>query len=133
MEIIDAEGQVMGRVASIVAKLLTVGESVTVVNSEKSIVSGKPKITFTIYAERLSKGDVLHGPFYPRQSNLIFRNAIKGMLPKSPRGREALRRLKVYNDNPTGKQGKKAVKGERNLRSRYVTLKEISRSIGGKE
>ena len=129
MEIVDAEGQVMGRVASIVSKLLIVGENVIVINSEKAIVSGKPQITFTFYAERLTKGDVHHGPFPQRAPNLIFRNAVRGMLPKTPRGRDAFKRLKVYNDNPMGKQGKKLVKTGKNLKARYVTLREISKNI----
>lgn len=131
MEIINAEGQVLGRLASRVAKLLVVGTEVSVVNSEKSIVSGDRKVTFKRFSERLERGDPLHGPFYPRQPQAIFRRAVVGMLPKTARGKEALRRLKVFRGNPTGKEGKVLAKTSKELRARYVTLEEISSNIGG--
>jgi len=132
MEVINIEGEVMGRAASVVAKLLVIGESITIVNSEKCIISGKPNATINKYKKRIEIGDPLHGPYYPKNPNMMFRRAVRGMLPKNAKGREALRKLRVHNDNPLKDEGKKVVNTKRNLKSRYMTLKKLSISIGGK-
>ena len=43
--IIDGDGAVAGRLASTAAKTLLKGEDVIIVNAEKAIITGEPKIT----------------------------------------------------------------------------------------
>jgi len=45
--VVDATGQVMGRLASIIAKLLLLGYKVHVVNVEKAVLSGDPHMVST--------------------------------------------------------------------------------------
>ncbi len=98
---VDANNQVLGRLASSVAKLLMGGEAVSVVNAEKAVVIGNPKAILESYGEKRERGDPYHGPFYPKKPGLILRRSIRGMLPyKAPRGMEAFKRLKVFISVP---------------------------------
>jgi len=46
MKIYDATNQIVGRLATYVAKDLLNGEQVVVVNAEKAVLSGNPKMKF---------------------------------------------------------------------------------------
>jgi large subunit ribosomal protein L13 len=107
MIFINAENQVMGRLASKVAGTLLSGESVTVVNAGKSVVIGKPAAAVAAYKEKIARGDPYHGPFYPRHPDAIFKRVVRGMLPRqTSRGREAFKRLRVFISLPEEMQGK---------------------------
>ena len=69
--ILDAEEQVVGRLASRVAKMLLRGESVYIFNAEKALISGKPEFTMKTYENKLDRGDPYHGPFYPKTPEKI--------------------------------------------------------------
>jgi len=138
MEIyVDANEMVLGRLCSYVAKSVINGNKVFVFNAEKAIVSGNPKRIFKLYYERKKRGEPTHGPFYPKRADRILKRAIKGMLPKGPRGRQLLKNVKVYLGMPKEFEGKKITKfkkatlKESNIK-KYVTLEEISKFIGGK-
>ena len=81
MKIFDAENQILGRLSAIVAKDLLKGEKVFVVNCEKSVLSGNPKYKLSKYLEKIQKGDVKKGPFFPKTPDGIFRRTVRGMLP----------------------------------------------------
>ncbi|MEM0379554.1 MAG: 50S ribosomal protein L13 [Nanopusillaceae archaeon] len=94
---INAEGHVLGRLASHVAKLLLEGNEVHVVNSEKIVITGKWKVVLQEWKHKvLERGDWIKGPFYPKRPDRIFRRVVRGMLPKNTRGRNALKKLRVY-------------------------------------
>ena len=96
---IDASNHVLGRLASKVAKHVLCGEAVAVVNAEKAVVIGNPKAIVASYKERRDRGDPYHGPFYPRHPDRILKRTVRGMLPyKTPRGREAFKRLRVFKN-----------------------------------
>lgn len=107
----DADGQVLGRLASEIASRLRgkhkptytphvdTGDFVIVVNAEKIALTGK-KLTDKIY---------YHHSHYPgglRETSAqkmlqekpeeVLRIAVKGMLPKNSLGRAMLKKLKVY-------------------------------------
>ena len=109
--LVDAEGQVLGRLASEIARRLRgkhkpvytpymdTGDFVIVVNAEKLSLTGK-KLTDKIY---------YHYSGYPgglKQTNAgkmlkdhpekVLQNAVKGMLPKNSLGRKMLKKLKIY-------------------------------------
>lgn len=109
--VVDAEGQVLGRLASTIAARLrgkhnplftphvNMGDGVIVINAEKIILTGrkmKQKEYYrhsgyigglkTITAEKLME----------KQPEDLVRFAVKGMLPKNKLGRRLYSQLKVY-------------------------------------
>jgi large subunit ribosomal protein L13 len=138
MKIYDAENQIVGRLATVIAKELLKGEKVVVVNAEKAVLSGDPKFKKEFYLQRIQRGDPKHGPFFPRQPDGIFRRAVRGMLPwHKPKGREAFKRLKVYIGVPEEFKNKKFEKvadaDASKLKCKYITLGELSLEIDGKK
>lgn len=101
MIVIDGEGHIAGRLASLIAKRLLRGESIIVVNAEKLVITGKRERVFEQYYKRWAEWRTYYnperrGPKYPRMPDRVFKRMVRGMLPDKPKGREALRRLKVY-------------------------------------
>lgn len=138
MIVIDANKKVAGRLASVVAKLLLKGENVVVVNAEKAVVSGRPETIIKRFKELRSKGDPYKGPFYPKRPDRIFRRMVRGMLPyKKKKGKDALRRLKVYIGVPEEFSNvdfaNVDVKTADDLITHYLTLEEISLQIGARK
>jgi len=132
----DASNQVAGRLASATAKQLLKGDSVFIVNAEKAIVSGDKVYTENLYKEKQDRGDMYHGPFYPREPDKILRRIIRGMLPfHTARGREAFRRLRVYKSIPAELKGKKFEKSvaESKVGSKRMEIGEISVKLGVKK
>ena len=133
---IDASDQILGRMAAQVAKKLLKGDTIFIVNAEKTIVSGNPQVVFDIYKARISRGDPYNGPFYPNVPDKMVKRTIRGMLPKGPRGKEALKRVKVFLSVPEELQKKKFEKikeAENNLSHKFVELSEISRVVSGRK
>ena len=128
-KVIDATNAPLGRLASVVAKRLLKGEKITIINASNAIITGSPQFTKNKYQERRARGSPQHGPFFPRGTEGILRRAIRGMLPrKKASGREAFRRLIVH----LGSAGLEGESFAKEIRTRYITLKELSREIGGK-
>jgi len=98
--VIDANGKILGRLASFVAKRLLEGKRVAIINAEKAIISGNPETILEKYQKRRSiegKPKPTKGPVQPRTPDRIVWKTIRGMLPmKKAKGREALRRLRVF-------------------------------------
>ena len=138
MEIyIDATNQIAGRLASICAKEALKGKRVYVFNAEKAVISGNPKYVIEHYKEKLARGDPYKGPFYPRPPDKILKRMIRGMLPyKKPRGREALKRVKVFISVPEEYSEKKLQtfkESENKLKCKSISLGELSTLIGAKK
>lgn len=130
--IVDADGVILGRLASKVAKELLKGNQITIINTEKVVVSGNPKASVRRFFEKRKRGDPRKGPFYPKYPERIMRRVIRGMLPyKKDKGRKALKRLKVYRDSHNIK-GEKISKTSEKLRAKYTTLGEICKELGAK-
>ncbi|MFP4115881.1 MAG: 50S ribosomal protein L13 [Candidatus Aenigmatarchaeota archaeon] len=131
--IVDAEGQVMGRLSSEIAPKLLDKEEVEVINCEKAIITGDPEKTVEKYLEKKSIGTPKHGPQTSLKPEKILKDSIKGMLPMDKgRGREAIKRLEVQRGNPGEKEGKRVSKSASELTTNYITLEKLSRKIGGK-
>lgn len=109
--IIDAEGEVLGRLASKAAQVLRgkhkpsytphvdTGDYVIIVNADKIRMTGNKKaakeyITFTGYpgGQRRITAEKL----MDKKPTMPVENAIKGMLPKNTLGRQMFRKLFVY-------------------------------------
>lgn len=140
--VINAEGHVVGRLASLVAKRLLTGEEVYVINVEKAIITGKPRRVVEKYLRRVREWRTHYnpekrGPKYPKRPDKLFKRIVRGMLPyKKPRGREALKRLKVFAGVPGELRGKDSIEiaeaKMRNIRVPYITLGELCAALGGK-
>ncbi len=135
VKVIDATNTVAGRLASKVAKMALLGEKIVIVNCEKAILTGERRFWINKFVEKFNIGTPQHGPKWPRRPDTILRRMIRGMLPKNSRGKEALKRVEVYIGIPeefknTNLEKLDVEKNE--LETRFITLEELSKEIGGK-
>ncbi len=135
--IIDADGHILGRLSSYIAKRLLEGEKIVVVNAEKVIITGNPENVFERYKEKYDRGSKEKGPYFPRHPEKIFKRTVRGMLPwKTRRGRDAFRRLRVFIGVPDELKDKEFEKVEMALyervskSERYVLLEDVSKYLG---
>ncbi|MDR0500181.1 MAG: 50S ribosomal protein L13 [Coriobacteriales bacterium] len=109
--LIDAEDQVLGRVASTAAQILKgkhkpqytphvdVGDFVIVINADKIKVTGAKASSKTYYSHSGYPGGLKEEPFaraMERHPERVIEHAVKGMLPKNTLGRAQGKKLKVY-------------------------------------
>jgi large subunit ribosomal protein L13 len=135
VSIIDAEGAVLGRLCTVVAKRLLNGEEIAIVQSEKVIVTGKKVMIKAHYQHEREVGTYRKGPFYPRMPDQILKRTIRGMIPyQEPHGRTALKRLKCYLGVPKVLQGKsfEKITATEKHPFNYMTLQEIAQFLGAK-
>ena len=52
MKVIDSEGLILGRLATQTAKMLLEGEEVVILNAEKAVVSGSPRMIMKEYYKK---------------------------------------------------------------------------------
>lgn len=137
MAVIDADGLVLGRLCSHVAKRLRNGEEIVILNAEKAVVSGRREQLIEFYAHRRTRGasqTKAKGPFYPRRSDMILRRTVRGMVEyKSPSGKAAYKRLRVYLGVPKEFKDTKAETVESAKKPnliQYIRLGEISERLG---
>ena len=108
--VIDAEGQVLGRLASQVASMLRgsiadihancdCGDYIIVVNADKLVLTGK-KLDKKIYRYHTGyPGGLKEIPYrklMATKSEFAFREAVRRMLPKGPLGYRMAKKLFVY-------------------------------------
>jgi large subunit ribosomal protein L13 len=133
--IINADGLILGRMASKIAKRLLNGEQIVIVNAEKAIISGRKKNKVNEAREFLEVGGVNRGPFHYRRPDRIVRKAVKGMLPtRQPKGKNAYKRLKAFIGVPIDLKDQK-MEGiddvhAKKLACSYFTVGQLAREIG---
>jgi large subunit ribosomal protein L13 len=133
MMIVNADGAILGRLASKIAKELLKGEDIVVINSEKIIVSGNPDAVFKRFHEKKIRGYSSKGPFYPKYPDKILIRSVRGMLPyKKEKGKKAFRKLKVFMGNPDNLKGEKISKTSGDLECKFVNLEQICKKLGAK-
>ncbi|KJE90499.1 ribosomal protein L16a [Capsaspora owczarzaki ATCC 30864] len=102
--VIDGAGHLLGRLASIVAKELLLGQKVVVLRTEDINISGsfiRNKIKYQAFLRKKKQINPSKGPFHLRSPSRIFWRVTRGMLPhKTARGAAALERLKVFEGVP---------------------------------
>lgn len=133
--IINAEGLILGRMSSIIAKRLLKGEKIVVVNAEKAVISGKKKSKVAEAKEFLEVGYPGKGPFHYKRPDRILRRTVRGMLPyKQPKGKQAYKRLKVFIGLPDELKNVEMETIEeaqaKRLTCPYFTLGEFAKEIG---
>jgi large subunit ribosomal protein L13 len=120
--LIDAEGLVVGRLATIVANILRgkhkpsftphvdCGDHVVIINADKVRFTGR-KLAQKLYTKhtgfpgglkQVTAGKVLEGRFPER----VLEKAVERMIPRGPLGRDQMRALHLYNgtEHPHGGQ-----------------------------
>ena len=120
--IVDAEGAILGRVASRAARILTgkenprytpfldTGDHVIVINAAKVRVSGMKADTKQYHRYTGYPGGLRSEVFRKRiaeKPEQLLRDAIVGMLPHTKMGRAMARKLKVYRDDQHPHQAQK--------------------------
>ncbi|MGB9684478.1 MAG: 50S ribosomal protein L13 [Candidatus Bathyarchaeales archaeon] len=133
--VINAEGLILGRMSSIIAKRLLKGEKIVVINAEKAVISGKRKSKVTEAKKFLEVGHPGKGPFHYRRPDRILRRTVRGMLPyKQPKGKQAYKRLKVFIGLPEELKNVEMETIEeaqaKRLTCPYFTLGEFAKEIG---
>jgi len=109
--VVDAEGLVLGRLASQIARILRgkhrpqytphadCGDHVIVINADKVRVTGR-KETDKVYHRHSGYPGGLKSITLAKQRERhperIIAAAVKGMMPKGPLGRAMMKKLKVY-------------------------------------
>ena len=109
--VIDADGVVLGRLASQVALMLRgkhkptftphvdTGDFIIVVNTDKIALTGK-KLDDKIYYHHTGHPGGIKETKYrdlmAKKSEFALKKAVRGMLPKGPLGNKMLKKLKVY-------------------------------------
>ncbi|MFW6448758.1 MAG: 50S ribosomal protein L13 [Halobacteriota archaeon] len=130
--VVDADGCVLGRVASEVAERAQAGERVAVVNAEGAVITGRKEEVIERYRKRVEIGSD-QGPYQPRRPDGLLKRSIRGMLPTNrTRGREALANVRVYVGNPL-EADPEVLEGtdlDRRKTIRFVELGEISHQLG---
>jgi LSU ribosomal protein L13P len=138
MTIIDADGLIMGRLASTVAKKLLAGEEIDIINAEKAVISGSKYTTLREYDETLRRGKPEFGPYFPKRPDRILKRTIRGMIPyKRARGKDAMGRLKVYVGVPMELKDKESIQiveasMDRLSSNKYLRLGDVSTKLGAK-
>jgi len=109
--IVDAEGLVLGRMATEVARVLRgkhkpqftphldTGDHVIIVNAEKIVLTGSKAADKQVYRHSGYPGGLRqasYGHLLNTQPTEAVRRTVRGMLPKNRLGRQMLRKRKVY-------------------------------------
>jgi large subunit ribosomal protein L13 len=109
--VIDAEGEVLGRMATRIATILCgknkpsytpnvdTGDFVVVVNAEKVVVTGQKaqkKIYQTFSGYPSGRKEIKYADMLAKHPDRVVRLAVQGMIPKSRLGRQIIKKLKIY-------------------------------------
>ncbi len=124
--VVDADGLVLGRLASEVARVLRgkhkptfaphvdTGDHVIVVNAARVVMTSDKAATKLAYRHSGYPGGLrsrTYAELLATKPEEVVRRAVRGMLPKGSLGRQMLRKLKIYAgpDHPHAAQGPTAL------------------------
>ncbi|MCD6232322.1 50S ribosomal protein L13 [Candidatus Aerophobetes bacterium] len=122
--LINAEGEILGRLAVKIAKILSgkekpiytphldVGDFVVVINAEKIKVTGNKKEKKVYYRHSGYPGGLkkkTYEEILKENPERIIKEAVKGMLPKNKLGRRMFKKLKVYKGSDYPHRAQKPV------------------------
>jgi large subunit ribosomal protein L13 len=132
---VNAEGLIVGRMCSKVAKRLLNGEEVIILNAEKAVFSGKKKSKVLEAHIFLEVGAPMRGPFHYRRPDRFLRKTVRGMVPyKLPKGKSAYKRLKVFMGVPIEFKDQTMITFDEaqstDLKGPHFTLGELAKEIG---
>merc|ERR1712036_66926 len=140
---VDGRGHLMGRLSSIVAKLILTGNKVVVVRCEGINMSGnfyRNKLKYLKFSRLRCNVKPLRGPFHFRAPGKIFWRTVRGMIPhKTERGKDAMKRLQTFEGVPPPYDKKKRMVVPSALKvlrlkpgRKYCSLGRLSHDVGWK-
>ena len=136
--VIDGDGLLLGRMASMVARRAMSGEEIAIVNAEKTVISGSRARVLANYGQNRTRGSREGGPFFPRRPDHIVKRTIRGMLPyKRTVGSDAFKRVRVYVGVPVEFAGsEREVLEDAHMNRlntpKFVTVGAVSTFLGAK-
>lgn len=136
--VIDGEGLLLGRMASMVARRAMKGEEIAIINAEKAVISGSRARVLANYGHKRSRGSREGGPFFPRRPDHIVKRTIRGMLPyKRTVGSDAFKRIRIYVGVPVEFAGsEREVLEDAHMNRlntpKFVTVGAVSTFLGAK-
>lgn len=131
---VDAEDQVVGRLASEVAKIVNQGQDVTVINANRALISGRKEEVVSKYRKRKKIGNKYKGPFYPNNAAGILKRTISGMLSDNKSQTGSLR-IENGEREESGQDFIRFEDAEKsNLKKKkYIYLEELASDLSKKE
>ncbi len=119
--IVDAEGKILGRLATEIAKILRgkhkpdftphmdTGDNIVVINADKVVLTGSKGEDKEYFSHSgYPGGDKFTNikKMMQKKPTFVVEHAVKGMLPKNRLGRKIFKNLKVYagNEHPHDSQ-----------------------------
>ena len=138
--VINGDGLLLGRLASLVAQRGLAGEEIAIVNVENVVISGSRARVLANYRHKRERGasGAHWGPFVPRRPDHLMKRTIRGMLPyKRPRGAEAMKAIRCYVGVPAEFVGREMEVLEEAHMNRlnnpsHITLGAVSTFLGAK-
>jgi large subunit ribosomal protein L13Ae len=141
--IIDGRGHLVGRLASKIAHELLCGQRVVVVRCEELNLSGslfRNKLNYAEFLHKANNTNPRRNFKHYRTPSRMFWRSLRGMMPhKSPRGKAALQRLKVFEGIPFPYDQKKRMVVPEALKvlrlkshRKFCVLGDLAQSIGWK-
>ena len=118
--VVDAEGMVLGRMATEVARILRgkhkptfaphidTGDHVVIINADKVVLTSGKAESKAVYSHSGYPGGLKTTTYAHRLATRpedAVRRTVRGMLPKNRLGRQMLRKLKVYSGPTHPHQG----------------------------
>eukprot|EP00612_Vaucheria_litorea_P003117 CAMPEP_0171461748 /NCGR_PEP_ID=MMETSP0945-20130129/6068_1 /TAXON_ID=109269 /ORGANISM="Vaucheria litorea, Strain CCMP2940" /LENGTH=223 /DNA_ID=CAMNT_0011988149 /DNA_START=67 /DNA_END=738 /DNA_ORIENTATION=- len=142
--VVDGRGHLMGRLASIVAKRILMGENIIVVRCEEIMISGtllRNKIRFANFRKKRMNTNPKKGPFHYRSPSEHLWKTVRGMIPhKTNRGKMAMRRFKPFDGIPEKYHKKKRMVIPQALKiiklspgRKFCVLGRLSTEVGWKQ
>ena len=139
--IIDGKDHLLGRLSSVIAKQLLLGQRVVVVRCEDIVMSGnfhRSKLKYLSFLRKRLNINPSRGPYHFRAPSKILWRTIRGMIPhKTVRGNAALKLFKAYEGVPSPydkKQKLNLPSANRHLglkpRRKYCTVGRLSHEVG---
>lgn len=129
--VVDAEGQILGRLAAEVAKILRgkhkptytphvdTGDHVIIINADKIVLTGKKLTQKTYFRHSGYPGGTTFTPagkLLAERPTKVLELAVKGMLPKNTLGRKMFTKLNVYSGANHPHEAQQPEKIEFNIR-----------------
>lgn len=119
--LVDAEGKVLGRLATVIADRLRgkhkptyspnldMGDNIIVINAEKVVLTGSKSDDKDYFSHSHYPGGVKFTnikKYMSEKPEFVILHAVKGMLPKSRLGKQIIGNLKIYagTDHPHAAQ-----------------------------
>lgn len=127
--IINGDGTAVGRFSTHAAKQALLGKNVFVLNCNTAVFTGNKNAIIATYHQKITRGGTTQkGPYYSVIPEKLVKRTIRGMLPKNDRGREALKRIKCFNEIPKEYESKEQKTFDK-AKPPFIELKKLGKLL----